>query len=303
MGKFLTRTLPLTGLRLLELASSVLVMSLLAYAIHAFDFHGSEKINYGLSVGVISVFYLLCVMIGTLIFPSLVMAGLLFITEFIVFCLWISGFIVLAYAVGKHGCSDKISSTYNPKYGSLAEFLESGGQYNVLTNQYTISGFGRACDATKTSVAFAGLATVLFIISIILLGINVLKPIKRSYGFNGFWKSGSDMNTKLHRTSGLTLSEPLEKQYDYNTATGLPEEQYLNEPTSTTGVNVNNDQQTFSTGDSSHNAYMQEKAATAAHNVVDNAATGVDANLNSAAQNAEVNANTAVNTSLNSSAV
>ncbi|CCE63720.1 hypothetical protein TPHA_0F02390 [Tetrapisispora phaffii CBS 4417] len=279
VSSFVTRTLPLTGLRLCEFAASVIVMSLLSFAIHEFGFHGSKKLTTGWLLVLSRFFILLAVIIGSLVTPGLVMAGLLLIGEFIMAGLWISAFIVIADSVGKNGCSNKQSSTYNPNYGSMGDYGMSGGTYNEFTGQYGNQSSGRACNSIKTSVAFAGLAAVLFIISLILVIVNIVVPVGRNYGGAGLFKTGSSMNSKVHRSSALTLSEPIEKTYAYETGAGVPQagtEQRVAEDGVATNQVGNNvpvttaDQHTFSTGASSNDAFIQEKntgidAANAAH--------------------------------------
>ncbi|EDO16956.1 hypothetical protein Kpol_1041p14 [Vanderwaltozyma polyspora DSM 70294] len=238
--------LPFSIIRFFQFASATLVMSLIAFATRDFHHHSNPKINLGLSVGVISEFYMLCVMIGTLLFPSLVFAGLLFISEAIVMCLYISGFITVAYQVGKHHCRDRVTDTYNPKYGSLADFNEYGGRYNEFTNKYTDKSFGRACNSLKAATAFAGLNTVLFMVTCTLVGINVMRPITNKYGMSGLFKTGSSMGTKLQRFTGLTLSEPVGDSYGYS-GSGMQDAEQGN---------------AYSTADSSNNNYQEKPAGT-----------------------------------------
>ncbi|CCD26553.1 uncharacterized protein NDAI_0H03800 [Naumovozyma dairenensis CBS 421] len=239
----------LTTLRILEFASSVLVFSLLAFAIHDYNDHGNHKTNFALAVGVISTFYLLAVFLGTLLMPQFVFAGVLLIAEAIVCLLWLCAFIVIAKTVGEHSCSNSRVNQYNPAYGSISSFQQSGGTYNPYTGEYTTSNYHRACNTSKTAIAFAGFAFVLFVITCILLGLNVLKPIVRNFGGQGLWKDGSYIGSKLQRFTGLALDKPLGNTYNVDMEPGVVG----------TGVPAA-DQHTMSTaGESTTNAYDQEK--------------------------------------------
>lgn len=195
-------------LRFFQFASAVIVMSLIAYALHSYDYFGSKKANFGLAVGVIGTFYIICVIIFVAILPQLVLAGPYLIAECIMCLLWLCGFIVTAKVFGQHSCSSTRSvSDYNPKYGSMNAFQNSEGQVNPFTNKYTSSKHSTACNSAKTSIAFSGLSFVLFVISCIILGLNVVKPIVTSHGGAGMWKTGGFLGTRLHRWSGLGLTE------------------------------------------------------------------------------------------------
>ncbi|CAI1886790.1 hypothetical protein SEUBUCD650_0D00360 [Saccharomyces eubayanus] len=190
----------LTLLRFSQFVSSVLVMSLLAYAIHAYNDKGNKKTNFTLATGVISVFYLIILGILCLALPTLIYIGMYFCAELIMCLLWLAAFIVLAYAQGRHSCKSRNSS---------------GGYYDPYSGQYTSSNHRRACNSSQAAIAFAGLTFLLFLTSVVLLGVNVLTPIRRRYKSQGLWRTGASMGTKLHRWSGLALSEPFEETAGY----------------------------------------------------------------------------------------
>lgn len=199
---------PWAILRFFQFASAVLVMSLLAYALHSYDFFGSRRANFGLAVGVIGLFYILCVIILVAIIPKLVMVGPYLIAECVMCLLWLCGFIVSADIFGKHSCgSSFVTLTYNPKYGSFMDFQDANGRVNPFTNKYSSDSHKNACRSAKTSIAFSGLSFVLFVISCIALGVNVAMPIVHSFGSSGMWKTGSVLGTRLHRWSGLGLTD------------------------------------------------------------------------------------------------
>lgn len=106
----------LTLLRFSQFASSVLVMSLLAYAIHAYGNRGNKKTNFTLATGVISVFYLIALGILCLALPTLIYIGMYFCAELIVCMLWLAAFVVLAKAQGERSCSNTNADGlyYNP---------------------------------------------------------------------------------------------------------------------------------------------------------------------------------------------
>lgn len=191
----------LTLLRFSQFASSVLVMSLLAYAIHAYGNRGNKKTNFTLATGVISVFYLIALGILCLALPTLIYIGMYFCAELIVCMLWLAAFVVLAKAQGERSCSNTNAD---------------GLYYNPYSGQYTADSHRRACNSSQAAIAFSGLCFVLFLISVILLGINVLIPIRKRYQTQGMWRSGASMGTKLHRWSGLALSEPFEETAAYD---------------------------------------------------------------------------------------
>lgn len=199
---------PWAILRFFQFASAVLVMSLLAYSLNSYNFFGSKRANFGLSVGVIGTFYIICVIILVAIIPKLVMVGPYLVAECIMCLLWLCGFIVSADVFGKHSCgSFFITTSYNPKYGSFLDFEEANGRVNPFTNQYSSSSNKNACRSAKTSVAFSGLSFILFVISCVALGVNVVMPIVKSFGGSGLWKTGSVLGTRLHRWSGLGLTD------------------------------------------------------------------------------------------------
>ncbi|EJS44438.1 YDL218W [Saccharomyces arboricola H-6] len=191
----------LTILRFLQFASSVLVMSLLAYAIHSYGNRGNKKTNFTLATGVISVFYLIALGILCLALPTLIFIGMYFCAELVVCMLWLAAFVVLAKAQGEHSCGRTNAN---------------GLHYNPFSGQYTANSYRRACNSSQAAIAFSGLCFLLFLTSVILLGINVLTPIRRRYKTQGMWRSGASMGTKLHRWSGLALSEPFEETAPYD---------------------------------------------------------------------------------------
>lgn len=199
---------PWAILRFFQFASAVLVMSLLAYSLNSYNFFGSKRANFGLSVGVIGTFYIICVIILVAIIPKLVMVGPYLVAECIMCLLWLCGFIVSADVFGKHSCgSFFITPSYNPKYGSFLDFEEANGRVNPFTNQYSSSSNKNACRSAKTSIAFSGLSFILFVISCVALGVNVVMPIVNAFGGSGLWKTGSVLGTRLHRWSGLGLTD------------------------------------------------------------------------------------------------
>lgn len=205
--------LKLTGyatLRFFQFASAVLVMSLIAYAIHAYDFHGSKKTNFVLSVGVIGLFYNIALFFLAIAVPKLVYAGVYIFWEVVMCLLWFCAFIVDAKVQGDHSCKIKHTDVYKPKYGSEEAYNESAGEYNPFTHKYTTKAEKTACQSAKASIAFAGLSWALFLISSVFIGVNIMKPIMAQYGTAGLWKSGSSMGTRLDRASALTLVDPVE---------------------------------------------------------------------------------------------
>lgn len=203
------KSIPLALHRFLQFASAVLVMSLLAYAVNDYNFHGSKKTNFALAVGVIGTFYNLIVFALCLLIPQIVLAGVYMTAEIIMCLLWLCAFIVLAKAQGSHSCHNKTVSIYDPAYGSPESFSETGGQYNPFTNRYTNDGYSKPCRSAKAAIAFAGLNFVLFVLSCIVLGFYVLKPIREQYGSSGQFKTGSFLGTQLDRLSGLFLSRAI----------------------------------------------------------------------------------------------
>lgn len=192
----------LTLLRFSQFVSSVLVMSLLAYAIHAYSDRGNKKTNFTLATGVISVFYLIALGILCLALPTLIYIGMYFCAELIMCMLWLAAFVVLAKAQGQHSCKSRNSS---------------GGYYDPYSGQYTTTNHRRACNSSQAAIAFAGLCFLLFLTSVVLLGVNILTPIMGRYKSQGLWRTGASMGTRLHRWSGLALSEPFEESAGYDT--------------------------------------------------------------------------------------
>ncbi|SMN21339.1 similar to Saccharomyces cerevisiae YDL218W Putative protein of unknown function [Maudiozyma saulgeensis] len=242
-------------LRFFQFASAVIVMSLLAYAIHSYGFHGSKKTNFVLAVAVISVFYSLAVFFLAIAMPKLVLAGLFFFFEVIMCMLWLAAFIVDAKVQGDHSCKIRTTDQYNPKFGSLQSFRESGGEYNPFTGKYTTNNQKTACHSAKASIAFAGLAWVLFLLSSVFVGINILTPVISHFGGKGLFKTGSSMGTRVDRASALTLVDPIQDGTTTATTTGA---YAANDVEAATGVpmaagpNVREDQHTLSTNNTTH---------------------------------------------------
>lgn len=258
---------PWAILRFFQFASAVLVMSLLAYALHSYDFFGSKKANFGLSVGVIGTFYIICVIILVAIIPKLVMVGPYLIAECIMCLLWLCGFIVSADVFGKHSCgSFFITPIYNPNYGTFLEFEEANGRVNPFTNQYSSTTHKNACRSAKTSVAFSGLSFVLFVISCIALGVNVVMPIVHSFGGSGMWKTGGVLGTRLHRWSGLGLTDSVVSNPQQPTYGPTDLEQHeAAAMAGTGGVAPVPDQRTVSSGESAKSespAHVEPKLST-----------------------------------------
>lgn len=248
-------------LRFLQFASAVIVMSLIAYAIHAYNFHGSKKTNFVLAVGVIGVFYNLVLFFLALIVPSLVLAGVYLISEIIMCLLWLCAFIVDAKVQGDHSCKIRRVSSYTPQYGSESDFLESGGEYNAFTHRYTTSSEKTACQSAKASIAFAGLAWLLFVLSTVFVGINIVRPILNHYGGKGLWKTGTSMDTRVDRASALTLTEPVGEKYAQDLENGAPvNPRHVETETRTEQYRAAEvDQRTVSTNNT-NNSYAQEKS-------------------------------------------
>ena len=252
-------------LRFFQFASAVLVMSLIAYAIHAYGFHGSKKTNFVLAVGVIGTFYNIALLCLSIIAPKLVFAGIYFFFEVVMCLLWFCAFIVDAKVQGDHGCKVKHIPTYNPKYGSLEQFQDADGDYNPFTDKYSTKNVKTACQSAKASIAFAGLAWALFLISSIFVGLNILNPVIAHYGSAGMFKTGTSMGTRVDRPSALTLVDPIESSYapeDVEAATatdaaGVP-------VTAATNAHVaaaNTDQHTMSTDNSAHDGQEKSEAS------------------------------------------
>lgn len=225
-------------LRFFQFASAVLVMSLMAYALHNYDYFGSTRANFGLAVGVIGTFYIICVIILVAILPQVVMVGPYLIAECIMCLLWLCAFIVLAKVFGQHSCgSFYVTPNYNPSFGSFTAFQNARGRVNPFTNQYTANQHTTACRSAKTAIAFAGLSFVLFVISCIMLGVNVVMPIVNAHGGLGMWKTGGYLGTRLHRWSGLGLtSSVVNPQQTYGGPTDLEQQEAMGPGVGTTGT-------------------------------------------------------------------
>ena len=255
-------------LRFFQFASAVLVMSLIAYAIHAYGFHGSKKTNFVLAVGVIGTFYNIALLCLSIIVPKLVFAGIYFFFEVVMCLLWFSAFIVDAKVQGDHGCKVKHITNYNPKYGSLEQFQDSEGDYNPFTGKYSTKSVKTACHSAKASIAFAGLAWALFLISSIFVGLNILNPVIAHYGSAGMFKTGTSMGTRVDRPSALTLVDPIETSYapedvEAATATGAAGVPVTSTTAPTTAAVHNNavDQHTMSTENSAPDGQEKSEAS------------------------------------------
>lgn len=201
----------LFSLRFFQFASSVIVMGTLAYIETGYHFHGSKRSNFVLAQGVISTFYVICTWFLTLVVPQLIFIGIYWFWELIMLLMWVAAFIVDAKIHGDHSCTNnKHTSTYESHRGSEEEYQMYGGEYNPFTGKYTDKLYSRPCRVGKSSIAFAGLSFALFLISTVVLGVRVMTPIYRKYGFSGLFKTGGAMNNKLNRVHGLTLDHPLD---------------------------------------------------------------------------------------------
>lgn len=244
---------PWAIVRFLQFASAVLVMSLIAYALHNYNYFGSKKANFGLAVGVIGTFYILCVILFVAVLPQLVLVGPYLIAEGIMCLLWLCGFIVTAKVFGQHSCgSTRNINNYNPNYGSMNAFQNSQGQVNPFTNRYTSSSHKTACRSAKTSIAFSGLSFVLFVLSCVVLGLNVVKPIIAAHGGPGIWKTGGYLGTRLHRWSGLGLTQSVggvQQQQTYGPTDLEQQEAAAGTTTTATGGGIH-EQRTMSSGES-----------------------------------------------------
>ncbi|SCU93142.1 LAFA_0F14906g1_1 [Lachancea sp. 'fantastica'] len=247
----------LISLRFWQFASSVIVLGLLGYAIKSYDYHGSRKTNYGLAVAAISTFYLLLLSLLGPVLHRFLLPGLYLIMELILMILWLVAFIVLAKAHGSRSCGLSTTSSYQPRYGSFSDFTNSGGSYDPFTSKYTSNPHTRACHSSQASIAFAGLAFVLFVISSILIGLLVMKPLTyRGGGSKALWTPYSNSGLKLNPWTGLRVSDA-----NRNDAEALANNRGGNAAGTGAGAGtgVGQDQHTFSTGDSTYNGTHHDK--------------------------------------------
>lgn len=238
---FLLMDVPLVLLRLAQFACSVIVLGLLAYVLHGYDFHGSHKTNYSLATAVISTFYLLMLPVFTAALARFFVPGAYLLMEITLTILWLCAFIVLADAHGSHSCGLSQTSTYNASYGSYSSFLASSGYYDPFLEQYTTRNYGRPCRSAKAAIAFSGLAFILFLISTVLVGVFVVRPMLVAGGSKAFMQPYTSYGFRLNRMTGLNVME------EGGAAAH-------NEPEA-----VGQDQRTFSTGDSTYNGTHPEK--------------------------------------------
>lgn len=248
-------------LRFFQFASAVIVMSLIAYAIHAYHFHGSKKTNFVLAVGVIGTFYNIALLCCSVIVPKLVYAGIYFFFELVMCLLWFCAFIVDAKVQGDHGCKVKHVSSYNPKYGSLEQYQDAEGDYNPFTHKYSTKSVKTACQSAKASIAFAGLAWALFLISTIFVGLNILNPVIAHYGSAGMFKTGTSMGTRVDRASALTLVDPIESSYAPEDVEAATATDAAGVPATTTAAANTADQHTMSTDNSAHDGQEKSEAS------------------------------------------
>ncbi|OEJ88267.1 putative membrane protein [Hanseniaspora osmophila] len=194
LANFFSQDLPLMFLRLTELAASAIVLGLMAYSRRSYGVHNGKN-NFVIAVSVISLFYLLMLYAILFALRMIMVPGIFFIYEIILMLLWLAAFIVVAWEHGRSSCS-------------VTDF-GNGTYYNNYLGSLTTQTYGRACRSSKTAIAFAGLAWLLFTISTFLFWKNVIRPIRKDQykGFSDIWKSGSVMNINLHRMSGLKLAD------------------------------------------------------------------------------------------------
>ncbi|KAM3165059.1 MARVEL domain-containing protein [Lachancea thermotolerans] len=246
----------LISLRALQFISSVIALGLLAYVLKGYSYHGSHKTNFGLAVAAISVFYLMLLSLLGVLLHKLLLPGLYLLFEIIITILWLCAFVVLAKTHGSRACGLQTTSTYNPNYGSTSSFMSSGGRYDPYTSQYTTDSHMRPCHSAKASIAFAGLCTVLFMISTLIIGLNVIRPImQRGGGQRAMWTPYHNAGYKLNPWTGLRLSETNRSDLE---GTGP----HHNDAEGGTGVH---DQHTYSTGDSTYNGTNREKLGETDH--------------------------------------
>ncbi|CEP64634.1 uncharacterized protein LALA0_S12e03400g [Lachancea lanzarotensis] len=280
----------LISLRFWQFACSVIVLGLLAYAMKSYNYHGSKKTNYGLAVGAISTFYLLMLSILGPALHRFLIPGLYLIMELIVTLLWLVAFIVLAKAHGSRSCGLSTNSSYQPKYGSFGDFTNSGGMYDPYTSKYTTNPHTRACHSSQASIAFAGLAFILFAISSILIGLLVMKPLTyRGGGSKALWTPYSNSGLKLNPWTGLRVSDA-----NRNDAEALANNRGGNNTGA--GAGVGQDQHTFSTGDSTYNGAHHDKMVDSDHRRNVSGATDLEPGVNNPTYNANSAATGAANT-------
>ncbi|SCU87819.1 LADA_0E06348g1_1 [Lachancea dasiensis] len=255
----------LISLRFLQFVASVIVLGLLAYVLKGYEYHGSRKTNYGLAVACISTFYLLMLCILAPVLHRFLMPGLYLILEAIMTILWLVAFIVLAKAHGSRTCGLSSTNTYNSQYGSFSDFVNAGGSYDPYTGRYTSNAHMRACRSSQAAIAFSGMATILFIVSPILIGLLVIKPLlARSGGrSSSLWQPYKNAGLKLNPHTGLRVSDAERSDTEA-----------LGHAAGVTGAG--HDQHTFSTGDSTYNGVHNDKLADSDHRRNVSGATEMD---------------------------
>ncbi|KAL6948515.1 hypothetical protein ACO0QE_000983 [Hanseniaspora vineae] len=191
---FFSQDLPLMFLRLTELATSAIVLGLIAYSTRSYGYHNGKN-NFVIAVSVISIFYILMLYLTLFALRMIMIPGIFFIFEILLMLLWLAAFIVVAWEHGRNSCS--------------ATNFGNGVYYNNYLGSSTSQTYGRACRTAKASIAFAGLAWLLFTISTFLFWKNVIRPIRNDQykGFSDIWKSSQFMHINMHRMSGLKLAD------------------------------------------------------------------------------------------------
>ncbi|SCU98275.1 LAMI_0F13850g1_1 [Lachancea mirantina] len=245
VGSYFLVDLPLILLRVMQFAASVIVLGLLAYSINSYSFHGSRKTNYSLAVSVISLWHLLMLPLYTTLLAIIFITGIYVVAEVALMILWLVAFIVLAKTYGSFSCGSKTTTTYNPSYGSFSSFQSSGGMYDPFLGRYTTHNYGRACRSAQASIAFSGVAFILFLVSTVLVCVNVMRPAMREGGMGGMWRPLKRYGLKLNRWTGLYVEDLHGGPSDVETGTH----------------GAGHDQHTFSTGGSTYNGTHQEKLA------------------------------------------
>ncbi|SCV05282.1 LANO_0H04060g1_1 [Lachancea nothofagi CBS 11611] len=264
----------LISVRFWQFVFSVIVLGLLAYVLKGYSFHGSTKTNYGLAVAAISVFYLLLLCVLAPVLHVFLMPGLYLLMELIMMILWLVAFVVLAKSHGSTSCGLKQSSSYNSQYGSFQSFQSSGGSYDPYTNRYTSNANTRPCHSSQAAIAFSGITLILFMLTPILIGLLVIKPLVNRGGTKAAWAPYKNVGLKLNPWTGLRVSS----------AEGNDAEALANHASGQGGVGQ--DQHTFSTGDSTYNGAHHDKMAETDHRRNVSGTTDMDPNMNNPAYSA-----------------
>ncbi|CUS20155.1 LAQU0S01e00210g1_1 [Lachancea quebecensis] len=172
----------LAAVRLVQFASSITALGLLAYIV---DYTGGA--GFQIAVSAISLTYLIVVASATLPLNLYALVAI-FVFETAIFALWVATSATLGSHYRQYTCT-----VYAPQ-GDSSLYYGYQNYFNALNKE---------CKVGKASTAFAAFSAFLSLCALCLLWVNVLAPMNAGF-FNGTRPDGA--TTHLRRFTALAIA-------------------------------------------------------------------------------------------------